>query len=107
MQIRVCREACCAADDQAGPLETVYGVSPEATLKELIDKIESSGFLQYSASHVALLGHVDGQPLVKVFSPYHLQGQPADYVVSPNQRLSGLLGADGLSFRFVFDSASK
>lgn len=47
----------CLEDDQLGPLESSYGVAPDSTLKELVDKIEASRFLQYSSSHTTMLGH--------------------------------------------------
>jgi len=104
MQVRVFREACCAQDDQMGPLESTYRISSEATLKDLVEEIVESRFLQYSSSHIAMLGEVgrSGVGVVKVFSPYYCDGKEAQFLVPPEQRLGSLIGENALSFRFRF-----
>jgi hypothetical protein len=69
--VRVLRDACCAQDDQLGPLETTYDVRPDATLRDFVTSVADSGFLQYSASHTSMLGFIDGKEFVRVFSPYY------------------------------------
>jgi hypothetical protein len=102
MQIQAVREACCSQDDQAGPLETTYSLSSDATFRVLVEKIVSSGFLQYSSSHVTLLGEVGSQSLVRVFSPYHCAGKEPEFLAPPDSSLSGLLSENAISFRFTF-----
>lgn len=60
MEVRVIREACCAADDQLGPLEAVYRLEDGATISDLLEQIRSSRFLQFSSTHDRLSGEVDG-----------------------------------------------
>lgn len=36
MELRVLRQACCAADDQLGPLDAVFHVDPAVPVRELI-----------------------------------------------------------------------
>jgi hypothetical protein len=102
MQVRVSREACCAQDDQLGPLEKTYSLAPDATLQELIEKIVESSFLQYSSSHTSMVGEVDAMGVVRVFSPHYAANQASEYLVSPNEQVSSLIPDGGLSFRFVF-----
>jgi hypothetical protein len=102
MKIQVLREACCAQDDQLGPLEATYSVSDNATLGELVETIIESRFLQYSSSHTALLGEVRGVPVVKVFSPSHTGNRPAEFVASAGQSVASTVGGHSLQFRFVF-----
>ena len=46
VKIRVLREACCAQDDQLGPLETTCELVANATLSDLASAIVGSRFLQ-------------------------------------------------------------
>ena len=103
MKIQVFRKACCSQDDQIGPLEATYVMSPDAVLKDLVDQIVASKFLQYSSSHTTMLGEVGPLQLVKVFSPYHAEGKPPEYLAPPDQRLRDLLLEEAVSFRFEFD----
>ena len=103
MQIQVLREACCAQDDQLGPLEAIYGVRSDTTLRELIATIVESRFLQYSSSHVALQAEVVGTPVVRVFSPLHSNNRTAEFFASPGQLVEGVVGKNPLQFRFVFE----
>jgi hypothetical protein len=103
MQIRVHRDACCAQDDQMGPLEAVYGVTSGTTFMELIVMIVESRFLQYSASHVTLLGEVAGTPVVRVFSSFYLPGREAEYMVDGSQMAASVVGTRPLEFRFTFE----
>ena len=69
MKIRVARQACCAADDQVGPLDTVYRVEANASLSDLIKEIAQSGFLHFSSTHDRITGEFDGKRLVEVCAP--------------------------------------
>lgn len=46
MRIQVTRQACCAADDQVGPLNATYVCEASAPMSKLIQEIVASGFLQ-------------------------------------------------------------
>ena len=45
---RITREAVCSQDDQMNDIEMILDVLPSKNLKELIDKIVESRFLQFS-----------------------------------------------------------
>lgn len=51
MKIEVRRQACCAQDDQLGPLVMFIDVSHSTRVWELAKKIGESGFLQFSGTH--------------------------------------------------------
>lgn len=103
MLVRVLREACCAQDDQMGPLEATYEVAPASTFGDLIASIVDSRFLQYSSSHVVLQGEVDGVPVVRVFSAHYTRNRPAEFFVDPGRPVDHVVGSKSLTFRFVFD----
>jgi len=102
MQIQVSREACCAQDDQLGPLEMVYNLSSDATLSELVQKIVASRFLQYSSSHTTMLGEAGTVGVVKVFSAYYCGNKEAEFLAAPDEPVRSVIAANVLHFRFVF-----
>jgi hypothetical protein len=103
MQILVTREACCAQDDQLGPLDATYALEPGATLRELVEQIIRSGFLQYSSSHTSMLGKAGSVEIVKVYSSYYLPGRAPEYLVAASEPAARLLEGKVLRFRFFFE----
>lgn len=106
MRIEIIRDACCAADDQRGPLDLKLDVSSTLPLRILIENIESAGFLQYSSSHTSLSGLVDGEAIVRVFSPSH-DKKKAEYFVAPETPSSQVLKHGQLEFRFQHAARSR
>jgi len=100
-QFRVLREACCAQDDQLGPLEATYEVSASATLGEFVHAVASSRFLQYSATHTSIVGYAGGTQFVRVFSSYYCNGQEPDFFVSPDVPASAVVRGADIHFRFT------
>lgn len=103
MEVRVLREACCAQDDQLGPLEATYDVPAGAAFSALVALIQESRFLQYSASHIVLQGEVAGTLVVKVFSPFNASNKQAEFFANAGQTVASIIGTDPLLFRFVFE----
>ena len=98
VNIQVLRQACCAADDQLGPLTADYSIATDAPLSELIEQIRASRFLQFSSTHNRISGEANGQRLVDVFSS---EGPPPVFHVSPSMPVSTAVGDHMLSFRFL------
>jgi hypothetical protein len=67
-----------------------------------VERIVASGFLQFSSSHVSLLGETGTLAVVKVFSPYHCAEQAPEFLVSSESRIAEIFGENGLNFRFAF-----
>jgi hypothetical protein len=102
MEVRVLREACCAQDDQIGPLEASYIVNRDTSFEELVVLIQESQFLQYSSTHVTLQGEIAGTPVVRVFSPFYMNNKPAEfYANAASQSVASVVGVIPLQFRFV------
>ncbi|WP_051293700.1 hypothetical protein [Pseudoduganella violaceinigra] len=99
MKIRVLRDACCAADDQAGPLELKIELDAPASLQDLVETVLASGFLQYSSSHTSMLGFVDDAVVVRVFSLDYTNAQP-HYLVDPATPIGTAVSSGLLDFRF-------
>lgn len=97
MNITVVREACCAADDQLGPLEATFAVGAHATLGELIEQIRAARFLQFSSTHNRLSGDVDSVRLVEV-GP--LDGPHPTFHVDEASPVSSVIGDRTLHFYF-------
>jgi hypothetical protein len=101
VQVRVSREACCAQDDQLGPLDATYAVRAGATIAELVSAIVSSCFLQYSSSHTSLVGSVRGKPFVRVFSSYYAPGCGSEFSVPETELVATVVGDQTVEFRFA------
>ena len=98
VKVQVHRQACCAADDQLGPLTADYSIAPDAPLSELIEQIRASCFLQFSSTHTCITGEANGRLLVEVFSA---EGPPPAFHVSPSLPVGSAIGGHTLHFRFL------
>jgi protein-tyrosine phosphatase len=97
MNVRVTREACCAADDQLGPLDAEYVVEGDSPFSDLIAQIRASGFLQFSPTRDRITGAVGGRLLVEV----HPLGGPApEFHIDASASVRAVLGEQTLCFRF-------
>lgn len=96
VRVHVTREACCAADDQVGPLDAVFELEAEATLATLVARIAGSGFLQFSSTHTCLTGEVGGVALVAVTN----DGAAPRFSVDPQAQLVDVLRGRVLHFGF-------
>lgn len=97
MNVTVFREGCCAADDQAGPLEATFDLRDDATLSELVERIRASRFLQFSSTHNRISGEIDDVPLVEIFAP---EGPEPVFHVSLGAAVSDVIGNRTLHFCF-------
>ncbi|PZQ71691.1 MAG: hypothetical protein DI563_17235 [Variovorax paradoxus] len=97
MKVRVLREACCAADDQMGPLDAVYRVDADASFAELIAEIRASRFLQFSSTHQRLSGELGGVTVVEV--PAASDATPV-FFVSASAPVGRMVRGRTLHFRF-------
>lgn len=103
MRIEIFRQACCAADDQSGKLETVYEVNSGTTLEALIQKICLSDFLQYSSTNDRLSVEVDGRKLAEVNASGDTIWSPD---VSPSTPVGLAIGRRGLHFVFRLNAGN-
>lgn len=96
LRVHVTRDACCGADDQAGPLDAVFDVDPQASLAALVARIAGAGFWQFSSSHRCLTGEVEGLALVAVSA----DGGAPQFHVDPETPVAELLRGRPLHFAF-------
>lgn len=89
MQFKVIRQACCSADDQAGPLDAVFELDGDASFGELVAQIITAGFLQFSSSHNRLSCELEERCLVEIFAP---GGLPPLFHIDPQQRADAVVG---------------
>lgn len=101
MRVQVLREACCAQDDQLGPLEATYDVPHGSTIGDLVRVIVESRFLQYSASHTSLVGFIGQEQIVRVFSAYYVPGREPEFVMPAATLVTNLVRDQPIEFRFV------
>jgi len=101
VRVQVLRDACCAQDDQLGPLEATYDVPPGASIGDLVSIVVESRFLQYSSSHTSLVGLVGEKPFVRVFSSYYAPNRGPEFVLPSTELVSTVLGNQTIEFRFV------
>lgn len=100
MRVQVEREACCSQDDQIGPLTATYESPHHATLRDLVDDVLRSGFLQFSSTHTTMVGSIGATDVVRVLS----SSFKAPRYVEPGDRPLGVEAP--LSFRFEFDKGT-
>lgn len=68
-EIRIDREACCAADDYRGPLTMTLRLRKSATLRKLAERIRDSRFLQFTGTCPVAYGRSGtDQPLFAIDS---------------------------------------
>ena len=103
MRIEIFRQACCAADDQSGKLETVYEVNSGTTLEALIQKICLSDFLQYSSTSDRLSVEVEGRKLAEIDASGDTIWSPD---VSPSTPVGLAIGRRGLHFVFRLNAGN-
>ena len=101
MRLTVFRDACCAQDDQLGPLEATYEIKQSTTIGELVAVVVGSRFLQYSGSHVSLVAFAGDRPLARVFSAHHVPDRSPEFNVPSTALVTDLVGDQALHFRFV------
>lgn len=97
MRINAIRQACCSADDQVNRLDAVYEVGDSTTLEELLRRILSSGFLQYSSTHNQLSAEVAGRQIAEV-SPSGISKWTTG--VLPAEPVTTAIGSNTLHFAF-------
>jgi hypothetical protein len=99
MKIEVHRDACCAADDQAGPLVMDMELDGRMPLCDFINLVLESGFLQYSSSHTSMLGYVGAIAIVQVHSPYYSK-EKTKYLIESTTPIQEVLASGSIDFRF-------
>ena len=97
MKVRVLREACCAADDQLGPLDAQFDLSEHSTFGELVAQISAARFLQFSSTHNRISGEIDDVCVVEMFPT---EGSPPLFHVDPSASIGSVVGNRTLFFRF-------
>jgi hypothetical protein len=99
MKIEVFRDACCAADDQLGPLTMDVELDGLMPLRVLIDLVLESDFLQYSSSHTSMVGYVDQHAVVRVHSPYYTK-EETQFLINPDLPIQEAVASGSIDFRF-------
>ncbi len=66
MKIEVSRQACCAQDDQLGPLTIDVELSDNATIQDLARAIGEAKFLQFTSSHHTINCYSDKRLLFSI-----------------------------------------
>ncbi|HEY9102360.1 hypothetical protein [Chitinimonas sp.] len=104
MHITVTRDACCAQDDQIGPLDMRFEIHTHTRLDELVEQIVASHFLQYSGSHTHMAATIGEQVVAQVYSNYYCPDQPPQYLIPADTPVAGLLEQGTLHFAFIRQS---
>jgi hypothetical protein len=99
MRIEISREACCAQDDQIGPLDLMLEIDPDCSLRDLVRRVVEKGFLQYSSTHTTMIGASGETEIVRVSSPYYINKEP-EYFLNPDLPVSEVIKNGDIHFRF-------
>ncbi len=98
-EIKITREACCAADDQTMPLELVLHVSEGETLRSLLQRIIGADFLQFSSTYTCASGFVGNEPVARVLANFNTHPM-AEFDKSPDAFASAMISGGLLEFRW-------
>jgi len=99
MDVIIEREACCAADDQIGPLETHFDIGEETTLGELAYRLVHARFLQFTSSHTIIHGTSAGRDLLRIGCPVHADGRTV-FLVDPDLPAAKVIANGRIRFDF-------
>lgn len=102
MKIMVVRQACCAQDDQIGPLEAEYDVDEKCRLDEFLDAVDRPGFLQFSSTHVRMSCRIGGRKVGTVFGSSYLVRRKPVCAIDPASLIRNILSEGAIEF--VFDN---
>ena len=103
MKIEVNREACCSQDDQLGPLAKTYEMPDQCSIKDLLDAVMASRFLQFSSTHTEMRCRIAGKEVATVFSPYAMPAREPVFVVPSDTVVRSI--ATNHEVEFVFERA--
>ncbi|WP_155403854.1 hypothetical protein [Variovorax paradoxus] len=104
MKIEVRRQACCAQDDQMGPLTQTFEMPDRCSIEDLVKAVAASRFLQFSSTHTALHCRIAGNEVAVVFSPHEVPAREPLFVVAPDTAVQSIATVDR-KVEFVFDRA--
>ena len=96
MKVLITRTACCSQDDQLGPLEIQFEVNEYVTFEELMQKIITINFLQYSSSD-HMVGIVGCNKIVEIF----LRQEKVIFHTEKDNLVKDLINENELSFYFI------
>lgn len=95
MRLSLLRDSVCAADDYANDLEMDLDVDNELTLKDLLEQVLLTNYVQYSSSHMCLVVRAAFDLALII---------PADkeviYLARPERQLSDLTKDGKIEFSF-------
>lgn len=97
MKVQIFRQACCAADDQVGPLDAEYEIEDNEPLSALVRLIDASKFLQFSSTHNRITGEIGGKSIVEMFPP---GGKPPVFHANPSESVASVIASQTLHFYF-------
>jgi hypothetical protein len=98
-EIKVTREACCAADDQTMPLELVLPVSGGETLESALQRVIEADFLQFSSTHASATGFVGNEPVARVVANFRTR-PAAEFLAPALGVVSAVIPSGLLEFRW-------
>ena len=98
-EIKVTREACCAADDQTMPLELVLAVSDGETLESALQRVIAADFLQFSSTHTRAIGFVGSEPVARIVANFRTR-PVAEFLAPAQGAVSTVIPSGLLAFRW-------
>lgn len=106
MKLMVVREACCAQDDQIGPLVMRLELPQACRLDEFLAEVERSGFLQFSSTHTRMTCRMGATEVAQVFTPHRLFARAPLFLVPRKAQIAALAGVSPVEFLFRHEAAA-
>ena len=82
MNVKITRQACCAQDDQLGPLTLNLELPESSTIQDLAKSLGESGFLQFSSTHNLIVAYSAAVELLSIPS---LSNEPCSVEYAVNK----------------------
>ena len=93
--LKITREAVCLVDDFAGPLDMTVKWASDTSLRQVIERVAGSDFLQFSSTHGSITAVSGSRQLARVTSHGSIE-----YLVDPATPAKSCIETSGLDFRF-------
>lgn len=98
MQLYVCRDSCCAQDDQIGPLDGYFEFHDHISFEHVIQHLLNISFFPHTATHNHIIGKTGKHNVVEILLP----NDKIFYHVLKNRFAKNIIQNNSLYFEYTY-----
>jgi hypothetical protein len=83
-----------------GPLDQTFELPDRCSVRDLVDAVAGSRFLQFSSTHTTLISRISGKEVATVFSPYMEPRRDTVFAVPPETVVRSIAVDNTVDFGF-------